>query len=124
MVGMNATISRNVLELLRVNGKKQNDLAAVLGVSKQVMSNMLNGSRMINAVELRQIAEYFNVSMEKLMESPKNAENINVVHAFIGEVKSPAAKQSLKFVDELADMVIYYARIRDGAEELEETWEA
>ena len=124
MVGMNATISRNVLELLRVNGKKQNDLAAVLGVSKQVMSNMLNGSRMINAVELRQIAEYFNVSMEKLMESPKNAENINVVHAFMGEVKSPAAKQSLKFVDELADMVIYYARIRDGAEELEETWEA
>ena len=124
MVGMNATISRNVLELLRVNGKKQNDLAAVLGVSKQVMSNMLNGSRMINAVELCQIAEYFHVPMEKLMESPKNVEDNNVVHTFADKVKSSAAKQSLKIIDELADLVIYYARLRDGAEELEETWEA
>ena len=106
------------------NGKKQNDLAAVLGVSKQVMSNMLNGSRMINAVELRQIAEYFNVSMEKLMDSPKNTENINVVHTFADKVKSSAAKQSLKIIDELADIVIYYARLRDGGEELEGTWEA
>ena len=124
MIGMNTTISRNVRELLRANGKKQNDLAAVLGISKQVMSNMLNGSRLINAVELCQIAEYFHVPMEKLMESPKNAEDNNVVHTFADKVKSSAAKQSLKIIDELADVVIYYARLRDGAEELEETWEA
>ena len=110
--------------MLRANGKKQNDLAAVLGISKQVMSNMLNGSRLINAVELCQIAEYFHVPMEKLMESPKNAEDNNVVHTFADKVKSSAAKQSLKIIDELADVVIYYARLRDGAEELEETWEA
>ena len=124
MVGMNATISSNVLELLRKNGKKQNDLAAALGVSKQVMSNMLNGTRMINAIELRQIADYFHVSMEKLMEWPEKLKNIDAVHAFMGEVKTPAAKRSLEFADELANMVIFYARVRDGAEELEETWEA
>ena len=50
MVGMNATISNNVLMLLKQNGKKQNELADALGVSKQVMSNMLSGSRMINAI--------------------------------------------------------------------------
>ena len=124
MVGMSAIISNNVLDLLRKNGKKQNDLAAALGVSKQVMSNMLNGTRMINAIELHQIADYFHVSMEKLMEAPKEAKNINAVHAFMGEVKTLEARRSLEFADELANMVIFYARVRDGAEELEEAWEA
>ena len=50
MVGMNAAISNNVLMLLKQNEKKQNELADALGVSKQVMSNMLSGSRMINAI--------------------------------------------------------------------------
>ena len=81
MVGMNAVISNNVLLLLKQNGKKQNDLAEALGISKQVMSNMLSGSRMINAIELRQMADFFHVSMESLMSSPSGAKDINAVHA-------------------------------------------
>ena len=58
------------------------------------------------------------------MEAPKEAKNINAVHAFMGEVKTLEARRSLEFADELANMVIFYARVRDGAEELEEAWEA
>ncbi|MBR1707772.1 MAG: helix-turn-helix transcriptional regulator [Clostridia bacterium] len=124
MVGMNATISNNVLTLLKQNGKKQNDLAEVLGISKQVMSNMLSGSRMINAVELHQIADYFHVSMESLMKSPVDAKNVNAVHAFMGEVKTTAARKSLEIADEVADMVLFYARMRSNAEEMDQAWEA
>ena len=124
MVGMNATISNNVLTLLKQNGKKQNDLAEVLGISKQVMSNMLSGSRMINAVELHQIADYFHVSMESLMKSPVYAKNVNAVHAFMGEVKTTAARKSLEIADEVADMVLFYARMRSNAEEMDQAWEA
>lgn len=124
MVGMNATISNNVLKLLKKNGKKQNDLAEALGISKQVMSNMLSGSRMINAVELHQIAEFFRVPMEKLMESSSDVTGANAVHAFMGEVKSDAARQSLKIADELADMILFYKRVSSNALEMEQTWEA
>lgn len=124
MVGMNATISSNVLTLLKQNGKKQNDLAEALGISKQVMSNMLSGSRMINAIELHQIADYFHVSMESLMKSPVDVQNVNAVHAFMGEVKTTAARKSLEIADEVADMVLFYARMRSNAEEMDQAWEA
>ena len=124
MVGMNAAISNNVLMLLKQNGRKQNELADALGVSKQVMSNMLSGSRMINAVELRQIAGFFHVSMEKLMEVPAERKNTDVIHAFMGEVKTSSARKSLEVADEMANLVLFYARVRDNAEELEKAWEA
>ena len=124
MVGMTATISNNVLTLLKQNGKKQNDLAEALGISKQVMSNMLTGSRMINAIELHQIADFFHVSMESLMKTSADVKNVNAVHAFMGEVNSEAARRSLEIADEMADMVLFYARMRSNAEEMDRTWEA
>ena len=124
MVGMNATISNNVLTLLKQNGQKQNDLAEALGVSKQVMSNMLTGSRMINAIELHNIANFFHVSMESLMKSPVDAKDVNAVHAFMGEVNSDSARQNLKIADEMADLVLFYARMRSNAEVLDQAWEA
>ena len=124
MEGMNATIRNNVSLLLKQYGKKQNDLAGALGVSKQVMSNMLSGSRMINAIELHQIADYFGVTMEKLMHQPADTVNTNAIHAFMGEVKSSEAKRSLEIADEMADLLLFYARIRANAEEMNQAWEA
>ena len=124
MVGMNAAISNNVLMLLKQDGKKQNELADALGVSKQVMSNMLSGSRMINAIELRQIAGFFHASMEKLMEAPADRKNTNVIHAFMDEVKTSSARKGLEIADEMANLVLFYAQVRDNAEEMEKAWEA
>ena len=124
MVGINATISNNIQMLLRQNGKKQNDLADALGVSKQIVSNMLSGNRMINAVELRKIADFFNVTMEKLMESSEDADSMDAIHVFMGEVKTPAARKSLEIADKLADMILYYARLRENAEQMNQSWEA
>lgn len=124
MVGINATISNNIQMLLRQNGNKQNDLADALGVSKQIVSNMLSGNRMINAVELRKIADFFNVTMEKLMESSEDADSMDAIHVFMGEVKTPAARKSLEIADKLADMILYYARLRENAEQMNQSWEA
>ena len=124
MVGINATISNNILTLLRKNGKRQNELADAIGVSKQIISNMLNGNRMINAIELRKIADFFDVTMEKLMESSEDTDNMDAIHVFMGEVKTPAARKSLEIADKLADMILYYARLRENAEQMNQTWEA
>ncbi len=124
MTGINATLSNNILTLLRKNGKRQNELADALGVSKQIMSNMLSGNRMINAIELRKIADFFGVTMEKLMESSEDAYSMDAIHVFMGEVKTPAARKSLEIADKLADMILYYARLRENAEQMNQTWEA
>ncbi len=123
MTGINAIICTNIVTLLRKNGKRQNDLADTIGVSKQIMSNMLGGKRIISAVELRSIADFFGVTMEKLMESSEGSENMDAIHVFMGEVKTPEARKSLEIADKLADMVLYYARLRENAEEMNQAWE-
>lgn len=122
MKGMSTEISNNVVRLLKKNGKKQNDLADALGVSKQVISNMINGNRMINAVELSQMASFFNVKMEDLVKT--SGKSRNAIRAFMGEVKSPEAKESLEIADKLATMILYYARVRENGEKMNCSWEA
>ncbi len=123
MTGINAIISNNVLALLKEKGLKQTDLARAMGVSRQVMSNMLTGSRMINAVELQKMAEFFHVSMDSLMKAPTIGKD-NAVPAFMGEVKSTSARKSLEIAFEMADMAIFYARMKTNAEKQDGAWEA
>ena len=123
MTNPSAVISNNIAILLKKNGKKQNDLANLLGVSKQIVSNMINGSRMINAVELHRIADFFNVTMESLMEAPDGIQDSNAIHAFMGEVNTPEARDSLAVADEIADMIIFYANVSNNMKKMMEPWE-
>ena len=66
MLDMNLVIANNILMRLKEQSKKQVDLADGIGISKQIVSKMLNGSRAINAIELRKIAEYLGVTMDTL----------------------------------------------------------
>ena len=84
----------------------------------------IDEDRMINAIELRQMSDFFHVSMESLLKSPSNEKNINAVHAFTDEVRTPSARKSLQVADEMADMVLFYARMISNAEELDKAWEA
>ena len=67
MVKASEIISNNIMNIMKQNGKKQIDLADYLGVSKQVISKMLTGGRMINAIELQKISEFLGTSMENLV---------------------------------------------------------
>lgn len=120
MINMNTIIANNVLSLLRQKDRKQNELAAVLGVSKQTMSKMLSGNRTINAVELMKTAEFFSVKVEELTQVPEQeaSVNVNAVHAFMGSLESEGAKQAFEIADELADMIIFHAQVRKNAEKM------
>ena len=56
-------------------------------------------------------------------EDRLGAKDVNTIHAFMNKVKTPSAKKSLEIVDEMADMVLFYARMRSNAEELDKAWE-
>lgn len=124
MVNMNEVISNNIINVMKQNEKKQVELAGYLGVSKQIISKMLSGSRIINAIELHKIAEFLNVSMESLVKVPEVIHETNAVKAFMGRVESQEAKEGLEIADEIADMICFYARTRENAGKMLQPWEA
>lgn len=123
MVNMNEIISNNIMNIMKQNDKKQIDLAGYLGVSKQVISKMLSGARMINAIELQKIAEFLGVSMESLVKVPQVIPETNTVKAFMGKVESQEAKDGLAIADEIANLICFYARTHENAEEMMQPWE-
>ena len=124
MLNVNEMISNNIMNVMKQNGKKQVDLAEYLGVSKQIISKMLSGARIINAVELQKIAKFLNVSMESLLKVPQMIPETNTVKAFMGRVESQAAKDGLAIADEIADIICFYAQTHENALELMQPWEA
>ncbi len=123
MVDINVVVANNISDLMKRDNKKQIDMANAIGVSKQIMSKMLNGSRLISIAELRKIADFFNVKIDDLMSVPDTVNSGDVVKAFMGKVNSDAAREALSTVDELADMIIFHANVRENAAIMSETWE-
>lgn len=123
MFDMNLVIANNILMCLKKQSKKQIDLADGIGSSKQIVSKMLNGSRTINAIELRKIAEYLGVSMDMLAKLPEAPQENNVVHAFMGLVTSDGGRKALLTADKLSDMILFHARVRANGTQMMQPWE-
>lgn len=123
MVDINVVVANNIAAQMKKNNTKQVELANAIGVSKQVMSKMLNGTRLITISELRSIADYYHVRTDDLMKEPVSSCDSNVIRAFVGTVSSDAAREALRTADELADMIVFHANVRDNAKRMSETWE-
>lgn len=123
MIDMNVMIAGNILALLRKQSKKQTDLAEALQINKQTVSKMLNGVRMIHAVELKQIADFLGVKMEELTKIRENAMDTDVIHAFMGKVESEQAKNALKIADKLSDMILFHSKVRENGTAMMEVWD-
>ena len=124
MVKVSEIISNNIMNIMKQNGKKQIDLADYLGVSKQVISKMLTGGRMINAIELQKISEFLGTSMDNLVKRPEVLQETNAIKAFMGKVETQEAQNGLEIADEIANLICFYARTRENAKEMMESWEA
>ena len=124
MVKASEIISNNIMNIMKQNGKKQIDLADYLGVSKQVISKMLTGGRMINAIELQKISEFLGTSMENLVKRPEVFQETNAIKAFMGKVETQEARDGLEIADKIANLICFYARTRENAEEMMKPWEA
>ncbi len=123
MIDMNVIIANNIITIMKKQNKKQIDLAKNIGISKQCVSKMLNGSRTINAIELNRIATFLNVSMDTLANIPNVINENNIVHAFMGRVASKEAKQALEIADKLSDMILFHKKIRDNGVKSMRVWE-
>ena len=123
MVDINVIVANNILDQMKNRNTKQIELANAIGVTKQVMSKMLNGTRLISIAELHKIADYFHVQADSLMKLPAVPSDTNIMGAFMGKVNSEAAREALRTADELADMIIFHANAQENAKVMSETWE-
>lgn len=114
---------KKIQQNLKKNNRTQTDLANYLGVSKQTMSKMLSGARMISAKELIEIANYFNIKIDDLFIKEKKDKETNDVYALMGKVESEQAKQAIKNVDKIADLIIFHTNIRNNFEEMNTPWD-
>lgn len=108
---MNEVIAMNVSTLLSKAKKRQQDLADALNMPKQTISKMLNGSRMISAPELSQIANYFNVSMDSLVQE-KAQVVYSPIKVFMGEVKSAGGKAAIETAEKLMDLYSFHHKFQ------------
>ena len=114
MSDINMMIARNILTILKKQKKKQVELAEALETNKQTVSRMLNGARMINAIELKQIADFLGVRMEELTKIPENMLDTDIIHVFMGKVDSEQAKNALEIADKLSDMIIFHSKVKEN----------
>ena len=113
MLDVNMIIANNIQAELKKENKKQVDLAEEIGVSKQT----------INAIELHKISEYLHVSMDSLMKMPEKPMDTNVIHAFMGRVKTEEARKGIQLADELSDMILFHTRVCENGKGMEQPWE-
>ncbi len=123
MTDMNEIIVNNIIEAMHRNSMRQVDLAEKIGVSKQVMSKMLSGDRMINAVELASISKAVNTPIEELVKMPTKPADVNVFKAFMEEVHTPQAKRALEIADEIADLICFHSKCQENGEKMLRAWE-
>lgn len=124
MIDVNAMIAANIVVILKQQNRKQIDLAEALQTNKQTISKMLNGSRMINAIELKQIAEFLGVKMEEFTKVRENTTDTDIAHAFMGKVDSEQAKETLQIADRLSDMILFHRKVRENGTAMMESWAA
>ena len=123
MVDMNIVIADNIMIHLERKKKKQVDLAEYLNVSRQTVSKMLSGMRTITAPELGRIAEFCGTKMEKLLEIPDYMDEMDMVHAFMGQVNTEEARQSIQDLGAMIDMVLYHHQVMESGTALMTEWE-
>ena len=123
MYNMNQMIGNNIRKHLKKIGKSPSDLAGYLGTTRLAVGNMLDGSQTINAMELREIALFCKVSVADLVKPSRDGGRMDIVQSPIGKVYSDSARKGLETADRIADMICFYARANENAEEMMQAWE-
>lgn len=111
---VNQAMAKNILDILKHQGRKQIELADGIGVSKQILSKMLTGGRGVSALELKKISEYLNVPMERIMRFSESSMDVNSIDALKKSDKAKEAENALLAAEAIADKILYQRRVLDA----------
>ena len=69
------SFSENLIELRKLNNYTQEDLAELIGVSRQTLSKYETGESLPDIEKCKQLAEIFSVTIDDLISYEKNSAN-------------------------------------------------
>ena len=106
MTDINEIVALNVRKQLKLAGKKQGELVAVLKEPKRNILRMLSGAQEIALCVLSKISNFCNTSLDVFYVEPKQ---VPAVHkAFMGQISSPKGKESYEMIQKLSDMYLFH----------------
>ena len=111
---VNQAMAKNILDILKHQGRKQIELADGIGVSKQILSKMLTGGRGVSAFELKKISEYLNVPMERIMRFTESNNDLNSIDVLKKSDKAKEAENALLAAEAIADRILYQRKVLDA----------
>ena len=119
-MNVNIIISNNILSVMKEKGKKKEDLAAAMRMSKTETTWLLSGRRVINAVELKLIAEFLGVEVKELTKLPSSLSSSLSSPSILSEKEKEReeVKEAVEIAEELAEMVEFHERVKENGEEM------
>ncbi len=104
----------NIREQMRLQDKKQVDLAAYMNLPRQTIYKIMTRTRMVSAVELKMIADFLEVPMDRLMDSGAGEPQEDPLFVFRQQVSGREALRGLDTAKELMDMYLSQRKISEG----------
>ena len=95
------TLSARLKEAREYRGFSQEEVARHLGVPRTAVSLMENGSRRVEALELRRLANLYQTTMENLAgldQETKEPESVRMVARAAAELSATDRDEVLRFV--------------------------
>jgi len=98
-------VGKNISIAMEERDMTQQYLADQLGVSKQVMSKIINGKKAINVAELSLIASILGCSADVLLSINSNSEEHKPVLVFMGTIQNEEARQNVDLLRDAIDQI-------------------
>lgn len=100
-------IGQQIQKHLQESGMTQSDLASAIGVSRQVMSKIVNGKKAINVEEISKIAGIIGKPIEELLNDETSGPEVEEpVLLMMGSVSNGNTVDDLGFLNHVIDEMI------------------
>jgi transcriptional regulator with XRE-family HTH domain len=100
-------VGKNISTILEQKRITQQNLADILGVSKQVLSKIIKGQKAINVSEISMISKALGVSIESLLDVESQTTNLSPQFSFMGELKKEKTKEKVDFLRHVIDEMLF-----------------
>lgn len=98
-------VGKNISIVMEEHGMTQQYLADQLGISKQVMSKIINGKKAINVAEISRIASILGSSIDMLLTVRNNSQEHKPVSVFMGEIHDEEARRNVELLRNAIDQI-------------------
>lgn len=98
-------VGKNILQAMEKRKMTQQNLADQLGISKQVMSKIINGKKAINVAELSQIAYILGSSADSLLSAENNPQGYKPGLVFMGAIQNEEAHRNVELLRDAIDQI-------------------